>query len=107
MNISPVSYNKALYMRANDKKSAANNKEYMMVGKAKVPYNPATIGVANAALWMGIGLAFDRALSFLSGSKHNMKTSLVLNSVIGLGMGAFSYYSASKDFKAKSQSVEK
>lgn len=102
MNISPVSCNSRLALCSAKKNSTTtNNNEYMEVAKMKVPYTPATIGVMNAALWTGIGLAFDKTFSLITRTDRKFKSSLILNSLIGAGMGTYAYFSAKKDFKAK------
>lgn len=88
MNITPVLLNQRVSMKADPK--PAEKKEYPL------KYSPATVGIANGLCWAGIGLGFDQAYKALFKTKGSLKTSLLLNGLIGLGMGTYAYYQASK-----------
>ena len=99
MNISPISYNSKISLKASSTNQQRIKPERQMIGNTKIPYTPATIGVLNGALWTGIGLASDKAFAFIFRSERKLKSSLIVNGIIGLGMGTYAYVQARKDFK--------
>jgi len=104
MNISPVTYNRNFSLKS--KNVNQPKQERQMIGNTKIPYTPATIGVMNGILWTGIGLVFDKAFSFMFRTERKLKSSLIVNSIIGLGMGTYAYVQAKKDFnKTRAEKV--
>jgi hypothetical protein len=103
MNLSPVSCNNVYSFKANQteapqKKSFAQKIE---ANNQKVlTYPPAVIGVMNAVCWAAVGATFDKLCSKLFKTNTNPKTSLAVNSIIGLGMGTYAYLQANKLQKA-------
>lgn len=89
MNVSPVLFTKSVSMKANESQPSGK-KEYPL------KYSPATVGVVNGVCWAGIGFMFDQAYKAIFKAKGNLKTSIILNGLIGLGMGAYAYHQASK-----------
>ena len=92
MKISPITYSQRIPMKAGVQ---AEQKQPL---KKDYPfkYSPALVGTLNGICWAGIGFAFDQGYKALFKTKGNLKTSIILNGLIGLGMGAYAYHQAKK-----------
>lgn len=91
MNISPISYNSRIAMRADAQKTEQKSPESNLY---PFRYSPASVGVLNGLTWFGIGLAFDKVVQSFTKSKHSFKTSAIVNGVVGLAMGTYTYIKA-------------
>ncbi len=92
MNISPISYNPRVAMKADNQKSAQKVNEKNIY---PFRYSPVSVGVLNGLTWFGIGLAFDKVVQAFTKSKHSFKTSAIVNGVVGLAMGTYTFIKAS------------
>ena len=91
MNISPISYNSRVSMKADNQQPAQKKNE----GKIyPFRYSPVAVGVLNGVTWFGIGLAFDKVLQAFSKTKHPFKTSAIVNGAVGLVMGTYTFIKA-------------
>ena len=93
MNISPITYNHSIAYRAGENKPQ-NQNQNKNAGLLK--YSPAGIGVFNGVCWFGIGMAFDKVCQKILKTNSSTKTSLIVNSLVGLAMCTYSYYQAKK-----------
>lgn len=85
MKVSPVSYNLNSTFRSDKAKA--------QTARQKV-YTPAGIGAVAAVGCFGIGFLFDRTFALLFNLTRSIKTSFVLNSLVGLAVGAYTYKQA-------------
>ncbi len=98
MNISPVSYNSKIALKANDKQTSQPYVSSHVPGSIgateKLKYKPAVIGLLNGITWTGIGFAFDKVLQKMFKSQTSNKTSLIVNGAIGAVFGTYAYIKA-------------
>lgn len=92
MNIVPVSLKPAVTMKAqpNVPSATAPKKDPALM------YPPAAMGAINGACWFGIGFVFDKACKAMFKTNTSNKTSLIVNGLIGLAMGTYTYVKAKK-----------
>ena len=89
MNVSPITYNNSLSMKSNRQSTPKLQKKPHV-------YTPLQVGAITTAGCFGVGFLFDRAFAYMFNLTRNVKTSLVLNGLVGLAMGAYTYTQANK-----------
>lgn len=100
MNISPITFKGDTKPVNNNtqqpKKEPLPEKKFFKELGIKEP--PAiAIGLLSASVWFGIGTLMDKGVSKIwKGYKYNAKTSMMINGVLGLVMGAMDYFRARK-----------
>ena len=88
MKISPITYSNSF----KSTNSGSNSKQEH--------YSPAKIATVAGVGCFGAGFLFDRACAALFKLTRNIKTSLIVNGVVGLGIGAYTYVQAKNAEKA-------
>ena len=109
MNVSHISYNHRLGLKANPtaqqiqpvSSQPVEQKSNDDIKQVKLNYPPIAVGLINAGVWTGVGLAFDKAYKAIFKTKGSMKTSLILNGIIGAGMGTYAYIVAKRERDAE------
>lgn len=103
MNISPLSVKITPTMKANTNKTEQTpstnvEKENTSIEPNELmqKYPPALIGLMNGVCWASVGYAFDKGVSKIFKMGTKSKTSLAINTIIGVGTGIYSYIQAKK-----------
>jgi hypothetical protein len=106
MSISPISYgHNNISMRGLEKptnKPEINQSETTM---QKIIKNPVGAGVTYGLSFAGIGFGFDRLFGKLFGANNSIKSSVILNGIIGLGMGLYTGIKVRNANKASAQNA--
>lgn len=105
MNVSPISLrnNYSMTSKKSDKKEPTVPPMMQHDKINKLNYPPIVVGLLNGLCWSCVGVAFDKATSFLFKMKTNPKTSMAVNGIIGLAMGTYAYVQAKKEAKQEAQ----
>ena len=105
MNISPISARTIPTMKSSKVKNSSqqtktdvpqNDNVNIEPSELMLKYPPAVIGLMNGVCWAGVGYAFDKCVSKLFKMGTKSKTSLAINTIIGVGTGIYSYIQAKK-----------
>lgn len=102
MSINPVGYNQATFKAAG---AQQNNQPAKLTFADKIEknnekvlkYPPIATGLINAVGWTVVGMGADKLTSKIFGLKQNsIKSSLIINGLLGSIMGIYSYNQAKK-----------
>ncbi len=88
MNVSPISYNSHITMKANQQKPKMSERMSSVIS------SPAGIGAVAGIGAFGIGLGVDKICSAMFGMAKNLKTSLIVNGLVAGAIGLYTYVQA-------------
>lgn len=99
MKVSPISYNRYISNKSTNTSDAKQQKAHI----TNKPLSPAKIGVVAGVGAFGVGFMFDRACAYMFNMMRNIKTSLVLNTTVGIALGAYTYIQAKNALNSESK----
>ena len=99
MQVSPTSYNSHISNRSANNFSMASQKTPI----ASKPISPVKAGVIAGVGAFGVGFLFDRAFAYMFNMMRDIKTSIVLNTTVGLALGAYTYIQAKNALNTESK----
>lgn len=101
MSISPVSINNISFKSKQIQQAPKVEKPTLADkinenNRAVLKYSPATIGVVNGVCWTTVGMAFDKLTAKMLDRPSGTKSSLIINSLLGVVMGVWASAQAKK-----------